>query len=203
MRNAEVIVVISTKLAAHFAEISGQPVAPIANFGPNPRDSGRFLPYWHAIRAGAEAGTLDEASYAANLETLHKASNHLNQYVQESLTDPATVTAPDITNMDMDLPDGIHPTPEQWQAAAEDWEYGLIPARYLPDGEDGPRTDEGREAAYIAIWHAWAEKSLAEWARANSERDAIVRAAYAAGVPKTRIHLETGIARSTIDRILS
>jgi hypothetical protein len=36
-----------------------------------------------------------------------------------------------------------------------------------------------------------------------SNRDDIVRAAYAAGFSKTKIHRLTGLARSTIDRILT
>jgi hypothetical protein len=45
-----------------------------------------------------------------------------------------------------------------------------------------------------------AEQALTAWA--SVERDELVRAAYAAGVSKNRIHTITGIARSTIDRIL-
>ncbi|WP_157546733.1 hypothetical protein [Hamadaea tsunoensis] len=45
-----------------------------------------------------------------------------------------------------------------------------------------------------------AEKALAAWA--SVERDELVRAAHAAGVSKNRIHTITGIARTTIDRIL-
>lgn len=47
-----------------------------------------------------------------------------------------------------------------------------------------------------------AEKQLTEWAGYNARRDDLVRAALAAGVSKNRIHIITGIARSTIDRIL-
>lgn len=45
-----------------------------------------------------------------------------------------------------------------------------------------------------------AEQALAAWA--SVERDGLVRAAYEAGVSKNRIHTITGIARTTIDRIL-
>jgi hypothetical protein len=45
-----------------------------------------------------------------------------------------------------------------------------------------------------------AEQALQAWA--SVERDELVRAAHEAGVPKHRIHTITGIARSTIDRIL-
>jgi hypothetical protein len=45
-----------------------------------------------------------------------------------------------------------------------------------------------------------AEDALAAWA--SIERDELVRTAHAAGVSKNRIHTITGIARTTIDRIL-
>jgi hypothetical protein len=203
MRNAGVINAISAKIAAHVSEISGQPVTPITTDDiTHPWSPEIFRPYWLAIRVGAEAGTLNKTAYAEADEDLGRAYDYLMFYIRASAVDIANVIVPDDTEA-FDLPEGAHPTPEEWQAAAEDWEYGLIPARYLPDGEDGPRTDEGREEARIALWRVWATKSLGEWARANAERDAIVRAAYAAGVPKTTIHKETGIARTTIDRIIS
>ena len=46
------------------------------------------------------------------------------------------------------------------------------------------------------------EQELAEWAASQADRDNLVRAALAAGVQKQRIHDLTGIARSTIDRII-
>lgn len=46
-----------------------------------------------------------------------------------------------------------------------------------------------------------AEKALTDWAANNARRDDLVRAARAAGVTKNRIHVLTGIARTTIDRI--
>lgn len=46
-----------------------------------------------------------------------------------------------------------------------------------------------------------AEKALTDWAANNARRDDLVRAARAAGVSKNRIHVLTGIARTTIDRI--
>lgn len=197
MRNAEVINAISAKIAAHVSEISGQTVTPITtdDLDPHPYDVDRFLSYYEAFRSD----TTDLVALAAARKDLDRAVDRLTLYVQESLIDPATVTLPDVTNMDYDLPDGTHPTPEEWQTAAEDWGYGLIPARYLPDG---PRTDEARAEARITLYQVWATKSLAEWSRVNAQRDSVVRAAYEAGVPKTRIHLETGIARSTIDRII-
>jgi hypothetical protein len=45
-----------------------------------------------------------------------------------------------------------------------------------------------------------AEQALMAWA--SIERDELVRAAHEAGVSKNRIHTITGIARTTIDRIL-
>jgi hypothetical protein len=45
-----------------------------------------------------------------------------------------------------------------------------------------------------------AEQALRAWA--SIERDELVRAAHEAGVSKNRIHTITGIARTTIDRIL-
>jgi hypothetical protein len=47
-----------------------------------------------------------------------------------------------------------------------------------------------------------AERELVAWATANACRDDIIRAAYYAGIAKNRIHSITGIARTTIDRIL-
>ena len=48
-----------------------------------------------------------------------------------------------------------------------------------------------------------AEAALAEWAVIDRSRDDLIRAALAAGVSKHRIHILTGIARTTIDRLLS
>jgi hypothetical protein len=50
--------------------------------------------------------------------------------------------------------------------------------------------------------HAEAENALTVWAAQNARRDDLVRRARAVGVPKNRIHALTGIARTTIDRIL-
>lgn len=47
-----------------------------------------------------------------------------------------------------------------------------------------------------------AERALMEWAVMDAMRDELVLRAAAAGVAKNRIHKITGIARSTIDRIL-
>lgn len=47
-----------------------------------------------------------------------------------------------------------------------------------------------------------AEKELTKWALSYAKRDFLVREAYAAGVPKIRIYVITGIARTTIDRIV-
>jgi hypothetical protein len=48
-----------------------------------------------------------------------------------------------------------------------------------------------------------AERMLAEWAASFGGRDAVVLAAHRAGVSKHRIHVLTGIARTTVDRIVS
>jgi len=47
-----------------------------------------------------------------------------------------------------------------------------------------------------------AEQELAAWAAANEYRDEIIKGAYRAGVTKARIHAMTGVARTTIDRVL-
>ena len=47
-----------------------------------------------------------------------------------------------------------------------------------------------------------AEQELVAWATANACRDDVIRSAYQAGVTKIRIAAITGIARTTIDRIL-
>jgi hypothetical protein len=49
---------------------------------------------------------------------------------------------------------------------------------------------------------AEAEQMLSEWVIVTRDRDARVRAAVGAGLSKHRVHLITGIGRSTIDRIL-
>ena len=48
-----------------------------------------------------------------------------------------------------------------------------------------------------------AEQMLSEWVIVTRDRDTRVRAAVAAGLTKHRVHLLTGIGRSTIDRILA
>lgn len=51
------------------------------------------------------------------------------------------------------------------------------------------------------------EYALEQWGRQNgtytAARDALVYQAATAGIPKHRIHVLTGIARTTIDRILA
>ena len=47
-----------------------------------------------------------------------------------------------------------------------------------------------------------AEVALARWRANDDERDRLVRQAYAAGLTPMRIHQVTGIARTTIYRIL-
>lgn len=44
--------------------------------------------------------------------------------------------------------------------------------------------------------------ALAGWAENNAKRDDLVRRAVAAGMSKHRVHVITGIARTTIDRIV-
>lgn len=46
------------------------------------------------------------------------------------------------------------------------------------------------------------EAALLVWASYHQSRDAVIRNAYYAGVEKVRIHEITGVARTTIDRIL-
>lgn len=48
----------------------------------------------------------------------------------------------------------------------------------------------------------FAELRLLDWATNHARRDELVRAARDAGVSKHRIYILTGIARTTIDRIL-
>lgn len=47
-----------------------------------------------------------------------------------------------------------------------------------------------------------AERSLTEWAAVAGDRDNRIHAAITAGLSKYRIQQLTGLARSTIDRIL-
>lgn len=47
-----------------------------------------------------------------------------------------------------------------------------------------------------------AERALIEWATVANDRDRRILAAHAAGISKNRIHVLTGIARTTIDRVL-
>ena len=49
---------------------------------------------------------------------------------------------------------------------------------------------------------AEAEASLAEWAQVDRSRDDRIRAARLAGLSKHRIHVLTGVARTTIDKII-
>lgn len=46
-----------------------------------------------------------------------------------------------------------------------------------------------------------AERQLREWAAAVARRDDLFRAARRAGISKNRIHILTGVSRTTIDRI--
>ena len=48
-----------------------------------------------------------------------------------------------------------------------------------------------------------AEAMLTEWATVARDRDTRVKAALAAGLTKHRIHVLTGLGRSTIERIVA
>jgi hypothetical protein len=48
----------------------------------------------------------------------------------------------------------------------------------------------------------YAEEMLRVWTTISGARDLFVKKAHAAGMSKHRIHVITGIARSTIDRII-
>jgi len=47
------------------------------------------------------------------------------------------------------------------------------------------------------------EAALVRWAENNSGRDELVRSAVAAGISKHRVHILTGLARTTVDTIVS
>lgn len=49
---------------------------------------------------------------------------------------------------------------------------------------------------------AEAREALERWRENYAQRDALIRAAHAVGVNKHRIHVITGLARTTIDDIL-
>jgi hypothetical protein len=55
----------------------------------------------------------------------------------------------------------------------------------------------------MTMTYGEAERALTSYAETTGGRDALVRAALAAGVSKHRIHQLSGIARTTIDRIVS
>jgi hypothetical protein len=55
-------------------------------------------------------------------------------------------------------------------------------------------------AAVVGL--AEAEAALTAWRLISGQRDDLVRAAVAAGISKHRVHVLTGVARTTIDRIL-
>ena len=48
-----------------------------------------------------------------------------------------------------------------------------------------------------------AEQMLSAWVTVTRDRDRRVRAAVSVGVSKHRVHVLTGISRSTIDKILA
>ncbi len=49
---------------------------------------------------------------------------------------------------------------------------------------------------------AEARRALQRWRENQDRRDALIKAANAVGVTKHQIHVLTGLARTTIDRIL-
>lgn len=51
--------------------------------------------------------------------------------------------------------------------------------------------------------HGMAVEMLTAYRLAMYQRDKVVRTAYDAGLTKNEIHIHSGIARSTIDRILA
>ncbi len=66
-----------------------------------------------------------------------------------------------------------------------------------------PMSDEERaEQRKIADRRLDAEYLLKAWADNNARRDELIREAVAAGVPVRRIHAITGIARTTVMRVL-
>lgn len=46
------------------------------------------------------------------------------------------------------------------------------------------------------------ESALIRWAETVAARDELIRSAVAAGITKHRVHVLTGIARTTVDRIV-
>ena len=58
------------------------------------------------------------------------------------------------------------------------------------------------EAAHTEALTAAFRQSLERWRENCTQRDPLIRAAYTAGVNRHQIHVLTGLARTTIDRIL-
>ena len=54
----------------------------------------------------------------------------------------------------------------------------------------------------MTMTYGEAERALTRYAETTGGRDELIRAALAAGLSKHRIHRLSGIARTTIDRIL-
>jgi hypothetical protein len=54
----------------------------------------------------------------------------------------------------------------------------------------------------MTMTYGEAERALTSYAETTGGRDELIRAALAAGLSKHRIHQLSGIARTTIDRIL-
>ena len=62
--------------------------------------------------------------------------------------------------------------------------------------------DQAERHALERVKVTW-EIELIGWAENNIRRDELVRSAVNAGVTKHRVHVLTGIARTTIDRIIN
>ena len=85
------------------------------------------------------------------------------------------------------------PTPDPDPVPGQAWPPAPRTRRATPER----RADRGRTSSAQAL-----ETELRAWALANAQRDDVIRAAAAAGVSLRRIQEVTGIARTTIMRIL-
>lgn len=72
-------------------------------------------------------------------------------------------------------------------------------------GTPGPTRHDYAEASADLFRHydAWAERPVVAWAASNASRNDMVRTAIRRGVPQNRIHVLTGLARTTIATIMS
>ena len=90
-------------------------------------------------------------------------------------------------------PQSRPPEPDLDPAPGQAW----LPAPRTRRATPKSRADRGRSSSAQAM-----EQELRAWALANAQRDDVIRAAAAAGVSPRRIQEVTGIARTTIMRIL-